>query len=700
MIDDRMEIMMASTTYVKGYHVEELRYYYSEEHSLLGSEGIQGVSTQNIGAMGQNLTIAILSMNRASLTIRLMNSIKKYIPEFAGEFLIGDNGSDEVEREKLYKKMREMPYRCRMIEFGKNFGVSGGRNRLFKEVQTDWILSMDNDLYFVGNPLKKLQKDIAILGCHFMALPLVDKSNHEMRMFHGHLYLENLVNKVGIGGSFAYLSETAALNQDNQPFLCTFLPGGAAVINKKSFFQVGAFEENMFVGFEDTEFSVRLFQKGFKIGGSGVACMIHDHPKPEIGADIDYEKKRFSTNKLKESGQYFEKKHGFSVWNFSSEEWVNKRLQELTGEEYKCENTLETNEKIKIALFLDRPGWALENIANQIIKNLSDEFEFKKIYQDPIDCLAAVFLMAKDCDLIHFLWRPLSTAFDDEYTKQFINNLRMSEQEFKEKYVNSKVVSVGVYDHFFLDGKDKEISYKMFSDPESVVNCYTVSSELLNEIYLADEEIKRKPNAVIQDGVDCTLFQPLNTERFQKLKNRTIRLGWVGNSRWQVGNTLIKDLKGIHTIIKPVVKELQEEGYDVILYTSDRNEKMIPHNQMPEFYSMIDIYICASAHEGTPNPILEAMACGVPIITTDVGIVKEVFGPMQRTCILKERSKEALKDKLKYILDNLDYLQELSNENLDYIKKWDWTVMCEKFRTYFREMIQCQRRENFGEKGI
>lgn len=196
-----MEIMMASNTYVKGYHVEELRYYYSEEHSLLGSEGIQGVSTQNIGAMGQNLTIAILSMNRASLTIRLMNSIKKYIPEFAGEFLIGDNGSDEVEREKLYKKMREMPYRCRMIEFGKNFGVSGGRNRLFKEVQTDWILSMDNDLYFVGNPLKKLQKDIAILGCHFMALPLVDKSNHEMRMFHGHLYLENLVNKVGIGGS-------------------------------------------------------------------------------------------------------------------------------------------------------------------------------------------------------------------------------------------------------------------------------------------------------------------------------------------------------------------------------------------------------------------------------------------------------------------------------------------------------------------
>ena len=51
----------------------------------------------NIGTDGSNLTIAVLMMNRSSLTIRLMDSIKKIMPDFAGEFLIGDNGSSKNE---------------------------------------------------------------------------------------------------------------------------------------------------------------------------------------------------------------------------------------------------------------------------------------------------------------------------------------------------------------------------------------------------------------------------------------------------------------------------------------------------------------------------------------------------------------------------------------------------------------------------
>lgn len=665
----------------KGYHVEELCYYHSKEHRMLGAKGNSGISIENIGNSGSNLTIAVLSMNRASLTIRLMNSIKEYIPNFSGEFLIGDNGSDEEEKIKLYDAMDGVPFRCRMIEFGRNFGVAGGRNKLFMEVNTDWILSADNDLYFVGNPLKKIQEDLAILGCHFLAIPIVNKENNGTGIYGGHLYVENLLNQIGIGGSSLFFAESVVLNVENPPFLCTFVPGGAAIINKESFFSTNGFDENMFVGFEDVEFSLRLFQKGMKVGGCGIVSMIHDHPKPEICADVDYEKRRFSKDKLKESGQYFEKKHGFSVWNFSSEAWVNNRLDELKiGSKMNTSNI--PAKKKKIALFIDRPGWALDNIASQVIKNLSNEFDFVKIYQDAIDCLAAVFLIADGCDMIHFFWRPLVTAMDDDYTKKFIANLRMSEEGFRKKYIQNKVISVGVYDHFFLDGNDKNFTYKLFSCEKSLVDCYTVSSEKLNEIYCGDATIIKKPSKIIQDGVDCTLFHPMNLDRFENICNRTMKVGWVGNSKWQ-----IYDLKGINTIIKPVILELREEGYSIELLTSDRNDSMIPHKEMPVFYSTIDVYICASSCEGTPNPVLESMACGVPVISTDVGIVTEVFGPLQKKYILKQRSKECLKGILKELLNNPRKLNELSEENMKYIKKWDWVVMTEKFRDYFREEL-------------
>lgn len=348
----------------------------------------------------------------------------------------------------------------------------------------------------------------------------------------------------------------------------------------------------------------------------------------------------------------------------------------------------EKTPKKKIALLIDRPGWALDNIASQIIKNLSDEFEFKKIYQDAIDCLAAVLLLAEDCDLIHFLWRPLPTGIHDGYTRDFIRGLCMSEEEFKERYILPKVISVGVYDHFFLDGPDKAITLKLFSDKTSIVDCYTVSSERLYDIYCEDLEIVKKPGAVVQDGVDCSVFYPRSLERFEKYEGRTIRIGWVGNSKWIIGQSELDDLKGIHTIIKPAIKELREEGYDIELITSDRNDKMIPHQEMPKFYESIDIYACASLCEGTPNPVLEAMACGVPVVSTDVGIVPEVFGNKQKQYILPKRDKDCFKKLLRQLLDNLEELNVLSCENREQIKNWDWALMSEKFRAYFKHELK------------
>ena len=133
------------------------------------------VSLSNIGCNGENLTIAVLSMNRADVTIRLMDSIAQYIPNFAGEFLIGDNGSSEDQKQILLDQMKRMPSACRLLDFGRNYGVSGGRNRTFREVKTDWLLSSDNDMYFIGNPLPKIQRDIQTLGCHFLNVPILNK---------------------------------------------------------------------------------------------------------------------------------------------------------------------------------------------------------------------------------------------------------------------------------------------------------------------------------------------------------------------------------------------------------------------------------------------------------------------------------------------------------------------------------------------
>ena len=666
-----------------GWQVHEEQYPVSDRHASIGLEDSPGnTSLDNIGKNGSNLTIAVLSMNRSELTLRLYHSIVEKIPGFQGQLLIGDNGSCSEELDKLERALVYTPFKCRILKFGTNYGVGGGRNKLFAEVETDWIMSLDNDMVFTSNPLPQIQRDINMMGDHFLSLPFVNADNRATGMYGGHLYLEAINGRPAIGIGSAYVFNDAV--QPDVPhdgFLCSGVPGGAAIFNKHRFSEMGGFDEGMFVGFEDVEFSIRLFQKGYKAGACGMISLLHDHPKSTSKNDEDYEKVRFSNTKIYESAMYFEKKHGFSVWNDAVAEWLDMRQRQTYGAD--SEGAVQFTKKKKIALAIDRTNWALDHVADQIIRNLSDEFDFIRIYGTDIDNFSDVLLLSEKCDIVHVMWRGHLASFNGEYCQTRIKNLGMTREEFMKRYVDGKVISTEVYDHLLLEGQESEFTLRLFVDEDAVCTNYAVSSKKLWKIYQELPGLRLRPQAVCQDGVDLEVFRPIHLERLKTAKNRTVRFGWVGNSKWLVG-----DLKGINTIIKPAIKGLQDEGYDIELITSDRQNKLIPHEEMPDFYAQLDCYLCASSCEGTPNPILEAMACGLPVITTDVGLVPEVFGEKQMEYVLEERTVECMKEKIKKLLNTDGSFEELSQENLQSIQNWDWKIMTENFRTYFRDCLK------------
>lgn len=113
---------------------------------------------------------------------------------------------------------------------------------------------------------------------------------------------------------------------------------------------------------------------------------------------------------------------------------------------------------------------------------------------------------------------------------------------------------------------------------------------------------------------------------------------------------------------------------------------------MPDYYSKIDVLVCSSMIEGTPNPILEAMACGVPVVSTDVGIVPEAFGPLQKQFILPERNIDSMHAALNRLNNERQLLRHLSAENLEFSRAWDWRTRAEAFRIFFRQMLDHPRR--------
>jgi glycosyltransferase involved in cell wall biosynthesis len=111
---------------------------------------------------------------------------------------------------------------------------------------------------------------------------------------------------------------------------------------------------------------------------------------------------------------------------------------------------------------------------------------------------------------------------------------------------------------------------------------------------------------------------------------------------------------------------------------------------MVPFYQKLDAYICASRTEGGPHPILEASACGIPVISTPVGIAPELISDGANG-ILIERTIPAIREAVIMLRDNRDVRVEMGRQARKTIEeKWTWDTQAQKYIPFF----------NFGLEGI
>lgn len=340
------------------------------------------------------------------------------------------------------------------------------------------------------------------------------------------------------------------------------------------------------------------------------------------------------------------------------------------------------NKLPKIALIVDSDSWAFANIAKKLVENLNHKYEFIVIPSALICNVHQILLMTEGYDIVHFFWRDLLNHSNSEECKNNLKKIGFDVNYFFDRFLNERNITTSVYDHLFLSESEIISRTKLFNE---MVKGYTVSSQRLFKIY-SDINVYPEPMKLTEDGVDLSIFRPINIERFDKILDRKMVIGWAGNSKWSSESG--EDFKGFHSILKPAVDELVAEGLNITLHTADRQHGFIKHIDMPNFYSKLDVYVCPSKIEGTPNPVLEAMACGVPVISTDVGVVPQAFGDDKYSMKLEERSVECLKKKISSIYNSRNFiLKQISIDNLEKIKTWDWSLKSKNFESFFDSIL-------------
>ena len=221
-------------------------------------------------------------------------------------------------------------------------------------------------------------------------------------------------------------------------------------------------------------------------------------------------------------------------------------------------------------------------------------------------------------------------------------------------------------------------------------------TQLLN---IQPEQITVAPNAVE------SLFQPLPPEQLVKLRQRyrispdtTCLLNVGSNHPRKNVFTILRTLQALKQKELPV--HLLKTGAD---FTSEQKVFLQTHNlegcvtyvgkpnraTLVEIYNAADILLSPSLYEGFGITVLEAMACGTPVIASNVTSLPEVVG--DAGVLVNPTDVDAISAAVYRLREDLAYRQGLIKAGFARAKAFTWEKTAERVAEVYEKFLQKRR---------
>jgi glycosyltransferase involved in cell wall biosynthesis len=207
---------------------------------------------------------------------------------------------------------------------------------------------------------------------------------------------------------------------------------------------------------------------------------------------------------------------------------------------------------------------------------------------------------------------------------------------------------------------------------------------------------------VVPSGVDFNLFQTNKTKKeIRRLlnlpKNKLIILS-VGNfgtkrryemtinilNKLNIQNCLFIHIGAIgdeeyYKKIKKLVKIKKLESQTLFLGAK-------PLKDIIPYYQCADVFLLTSHDESFGIPIIEAMAAGLPVVTTKVGVVEDAIQNRENGVIINNE-KEGIKA-IEELAKNKKLYQKVSTASKETAKTYDWDIIVKKIEKIYNELLK------------
>lgn len=378
-------------------------------------------------------------------------------------------------------------------------------------------------------------------------------------------------------------------------------------------------------------------------------------------------------------------------------------LKRKTGTEwysfYLIKNLAKIDKENKYILYLnDNPSLELQ----EVVKNNSN-FSFKvlkwslysfwtlgrlsweMIWRRP----NALFIPAHTMPLV-YPKRTINTIHDIAFVRD--RNLYRSDQVKTEKPIFKKIIELIV--RIITRGKYRSdsLDYLYWSTEfalKKAKKIITVSNYTKKEILQAYPQAREDKIKVVHNGYNNDLYRVVDDKN--KIKTILEKYGLEQPYFLYVGR--IEKKKNIPLLIEsisilrdnyPQIKEKMvligdaSFGYDEVKYVIEEfnlnKEVLMPgwvdEADMPYIFNGATAFVFPSKHEGFGIPILQAMACGVPVVASDISVFHEVAG--DGILYFDHNDRVSIANTLAQLIEDENLREKLQTQGLNISRNFSW----------------------------
>ncbi len=334
----------------------------------------------------------------------------------------------------------------------------------------------------------------------------------------------------------------------------------------------------------------------------------------------------------------------------------------------------------KPQLYYTVPGrdqaWVLDWVGRYIVQGINQQFDLKAHLTSSPRWLVD--------HILHYgsLW-------------EFLYNL-----DFAHNACNQLIVTIFHGDRLEDSSPELQRGVNRFlenlDDVEKVVTASRIMEQRLIEWHVPETKIVRIPL-----GVDLQMFQPGTSQTRQALREKfgipedAFCIGSFHKDGVGFGEGLEpKLIKGPDVFVEVIERLSKQHKLHVFLTAPARGyvkrglEKIgVPYThvmlddfrEVATYYDLLDLYLVSSREEGGPKGVLEALASGVPLVSTKVGLAPDVIEDGYNGLLADVENVDALAQAVSRVIEEPGLARNLAKNGLQTIQDYGWPMIAAQY---------------------